>query len=69
MKTEEDMTLPVVLVNDGRLLRRNLEARGLDGAWLRETLRKEGLTSHREAFLLTVDERGTVACVKKEGRT
>lgn len=69
MKTEEDMTLPVVLVNDGRLLRRNLEARGLDGAWLRETLRKEGLTSHREAFLLTVDERGTVACVKKEART
>lgn len=69
MKTEEDMTLPVVLVNDGRLLRRNLEARGLDGAWLREALRKEGLTSHREAFLLTVDERGTVACVKKEGRT
>ena len=69
MKTEEDMTLPVVLVNDGRLLRRNLEARGLDGDWLRETLRKEGLTSHREAFLLTVDERGTVACVKKEART
>lgn len=69
MKTEEDMTLPVVLVNDGRLLRRNLEARGLDGAWLREALRKEGLTSHREAFLLTVDERGSVACVKKEGRT
>lgn len=69
LKTEEDVTLPVVLVNDGRLLRRNLEARGLDGAWLRETLRKEGLTSHREAFLLTLDERGKVTCVKKEGRT
>ena len=69
VEAPEDMTLPVVLVNDGRLLRRNLEARGLDEAWLRQALRQEGLSSHREAFLLTVDERGRVACVKKEGRT
>lgn len=68
VKAPEDVTLPVVLVNDGRLLRRNLEARGLDEAWLREALRQEGLSSPREAFLLTVDERGKVACVKKEGR-
>ena len=66
VKTGEDVTLPVVLVNDGRLLRRNLEARGLDEAWLREALRKEGLSSHREAFLLTVDETGRVVCVRKE---
>lgn len=64
---EEDVTLPVVLVNDGRLLRRNLEAQGLDEAWLREALRKEGLSSHREAFLVTMDETGRVSCVKKEG--
>ena len=64
---EEDVTLPVVLVNDGRLLRRNLEAQGLYEAWLREALRKEGLSSHREAFLVTMDETGRVSCVKKEG--
>ena len=64
---EENVTLPVVLVNDGRLLRRNLEAQGLDEAWLREALRKEGLSSHREAFLVTVDETGRVSYVKKEG--
>ena len=64
---EENVTLPVVLVNDGRLLRRNLEAQGLDEAWLREALRKEGLSSHREAILVTVDETGRVSCVKKEG--
>lgn len=67
VEVREDATLPVVLVNDGRLLRRNLEARGLDDTWLREALRREGLTSYREAFLLTVDEGGRVACVKKEG--
>ena len=62
----EEATLPVILVNDGRLLRRNLRAQGLDETWLREALRREGLASHREAFLLTVDERGAVTCVKKE---
>ena len=66
-QVEDDVTLPVVLVNDGRLLRRNLEAQGLDEAWLREALRKEGLSSHREAFLVTMDETGRVSCVKKEG--
>ncbi len=68
LEAEEDVTLPVILVNDGRLLRRNLEAQGLDESWLRETLQKEGLTSHREAFLLTLDETGRVTCVRKEGR-
>ena len=67
LEVEEDTTLPVVLVNDGRLLRRNLRAQGLDETWLRETLQKEGLASYREAFLLTRDETGRVACVKKEG--
>lgn len=58
----------MILVNDGRLLRQNLKAQGLDGTWLQKTLQKEGLSSHREAFLLTVDDRGRVCCVKKEGR-
>lgn len=67
LKAEEAGTLPVVLINDGRLLRRNLTARGLDEQWLRQALRKEGLTSPREAFLLTLDETGRVCCVKREG--
>ena len=69
VEAREDAALPVVLVNDGRLIRRNLEARGLDGAWIKNTNKKEGLPSYREAFLLTVDETGRVTCVKKEGRT
>lgn len=66
-EVKEEVTLPVILVNDGRLLRRNLRARGLDEPWLREALRREGLTSYREAFLLAVDEAGRVTCIKKEG--
>lgn len=66
-EVKEDVTLPVILVNDGRLLRRNLRARGLDESWLREALRREGLASWQEAFLLAVDEAGQVTCIRKEG--
>lgn len=63
---EDNMTLPVILVNDGRVLRKNLTACGKDEQWLLQTIRKEKLSSPREVFLLTLDERQQVTCVKKE---
>jgi len=66
---QDQVTLPVVLINDGRLLRGNLTACGHDETWLRETLQREGLTSPREVFLLTLDETGETVCVRKEGGT
>ena len=62
----EEPVLPVVLVNDGRVLRGNLEACGRDAAWLEETLRREGADAPGDVFLLTLDETGQVFCVKKE---
>ena len=66
LETEDTVTLPVVLVNDGRVMSRNLRTCGRDRAWLLDTLRAHGLSSPSEAFLLTLDERGGVLCVKKE---
>jgi len=66
LRVKEDVTLPKVLVNDGRLLRGNLTALGLDETWLHKTLRANGLSSHREVFLLTLDEKGQINCVKRE---
>ncbi len=66
LKLEDDVTLPVVLVNDGRALRKNLISCGKDEEWLREELRKRHLSSPKEVFLLTLDEHGQVICVKKE---
>ena len=66
LEVEDDVTLPVILINDGRLLRQNLAAQGLDDMWLREVLRQEGLVSPREIFLLTLDETGRTTCIKKE---
>ncbi len=66
LNVEEDTTLPIILINDGRILRKNLTACGKDEQWLLQTLRKEKLSSPKEVFLLTVDERQQITCVKKE---
>lgn len=66
LEVEDEVTLPVVLVNDGRVLGRNLAACGKDRRWLQEALAREGAASPREVFLLTLDELGQVYCVKKE---
>ena len=66
LEAEDDVTLPVVLINDGRVLDKNLSACGRDRAWLRKTLEAKGFRSPKEVFLLTLDERGTVLCVGKE---
>ncbi len=63
----DDVWLPVVLINDGRVLKTGLRDRGLDEAWLGETLRERGFHSPREVLLLSVDDAGRVLCVGKEG--
>lgn len=63
------VTLPVLLIDDGRVLSHNLAASGRDRIWLIQQLRQRDLRSPREVFLLTVDAAGTVVCVKKEART
>ena len=63
---EDDVTLPMVIINDGRVIHRNLTACGRDGNWLRKQLSREKASSPREIFLLTLDEQGQVFCVRKE---
>ena len=66
LEVKDEVTLPVILINDGRVLRQNLAACGRDEAWLEKQLKNSRLSSPREVFLLTVDEHGSVFCVKKE---
>ena len=63
----EEATLPVLVVNDGRVLTDNLRSCGRDLPWLQKQLRQRRLTSPKEVFLMTVDESGGVVCVAKEG--
>ncbi|MBR3641281.1 MAG: DUF421 domain-containing protein [Oscillibacter sp.] len=62
----DDVSLPVIVVSDGTVLRKNLAACGRDRAWLDAALKKERLAA-KEVFLLTVDENGKTLCIAKEG--
>ena len=65
-KVADDVFLPTVIINDGRLLRSNLKKIGLDEAWLRKQLNTQHLSDTREVFLLSVDPSGKVVCLPKE---
>ena len=66
LTTEED-ELPFILINDGRIVRRNLARSGRNEAWLQKELRRTG-HSAGEIFLLTVDGSGKVLCIPKEAK-
>ena len=65
--TPEEDELPFILINDGRIVRRNLARSGRNEAWLQEELRRTG-HSAGEIFLLTVDGSGKVLCIPKEAK-
>lgn len=61
-----DTGLPLVLINDGRLISTNLKRRGLDENWLKKCLAEHKVNHVREVFLLTVDEQNQTYFVRKE---
>lgn len=65
--TPPDVGLPLVIINDGRLVRRNLELRGYNDKWLKKQLKAAGAARPQDVFLLTVDEQGRTYLVRKEG--
>jgi len=52
----EDKGLPVLIINDGRVLDKNLKSLGLDQRWLEKEIQNHGAKSVKDVFLLTVDE-------------
>ena len=65
---EDDVTLPVILINVGRVLEKNLALCGKDKDWLNKILRKNQAASPMEVFLLTLDEQDRILCIKKEAQ-
>lgn len=63
---EDDVTLPLILINDGRVLRSNLEKCGKSEAWLSRQLAARGLSSPRQVFLLTITGDGAIEYLPKE---
>ena len=63
---EDDVSLPTLVINDGRVMAENLRLAGRDENWLRQQLQKRRIKHTRDVFLLSVDENGTVVCQLKE---
>ncbi len=59
--------LPIVIINDGRVLDHNLATRGYDRGWLERQLKAHGVKRTEDVYLLTADEKGKVYFAPKEG--
>lgn len=62
----EDPGLPVVIINDGRILDHNLRARGLSRVWLDRQLAAHSISSPRDVYLLTVDKQNQIYLAQKD---
>lgn len=67
LEVPDQAMLPLLVINDGHIMDRDLAAIGHDRAWLKEQLKQRHIPDPRQVFLMTVDKNGTVTCIKKEG--
>lgn len=58
--------LPVILVNDGKILDKNLKKLGYDEKWLREQILKFGTADIKKVYIATIDGTGNIYCSLSE---
>lgn len=63
--TETDNGLPIIVINDGRVLSNNLKTMGLDESWLKKELDRRNVESPKDVFLLSRDESGNIYFAQK----
>ena len=66
MQVDDDVFLPVILIDNGRLMGSNLRKMGLDDKWLHKQLKAHKVHRVQDVFLMTVDRGGSVVLAKKE---
>ncbi len=66
LNVADDVFLPVILIDNGRLMGKNMEKMGLDEKWLQKQLKAHKAHRVQDVFLMTVDHGGTVVLAKKE---
>lgn len=65
-EVSDDVFLPTIIINDGRLMERNLRQCNLDKTWLQQQMQQNHITNPHDIFLLSVDSAGNVICLPKE---
>lgn len=62
----QETGLPVILINDGRLIEHNLTGSGHNHVWLEKQLKSHHISRPEQVFFMTVDEENNVYLVPKE---
>ena len=57
---EQSEALPTLIINDGRLMEKNLRHRGLNDVWLNRALQLHKISSVKDVFFLSVDDSGNI---------
>ena len=55
LDVQDNVFLPIILINDGRVLTDNLRQAGRDDRWLGQELHRQGIARSQDVFLLSVD--------------
>jgi uncharacterized membrane protein YcaP (DUF421 family) len=63
----QKQALPVTIINDGKLIKKNLPVAKKDEKWVQKVLKSHHSTL-KDTFLLTVDNKDTILWLPKEGR-
>ena len=63
---KDDLFLPQVLINDGRVLDSELTHCGLTRSWLMQSLAERGFHRADDILLFTIDDAGKILCIQKE---
>lgn len=63
---KDNVSIPVMLVNDGRLIQENLTRCGKDLLWLQNQVKKSGCDHWKNVFLFSLDNSGNTVCIPKE---
>lgn len=66
IQPKKEAALPTLLINDGILLKDNLEKAKLNEQWLRQVLSQHGAKSPRQVFYLSVDSGKQPLLIMKE---
>ena len=64
----EPTEYPVIVINDGRILNKNLKAVGRNEEWLQKELRNRNIKNANEVFLMTTDRSGKIYFAANEAK-
>ena len=64
----EDAGYPMIVVNNGRVLAKNLRLLGFDESWLQKRLSERNVSGPQQVYMMTADRLGRVYLAENEGQ-